>query len=98
MSSQHQPSITQTPLRDPKWGLCWSNRNCPDDVLVMHALDKGYIAIIWEAISSYGLEFVQTQWDRLLESSERPSDKKVQYVSDILQKFTEAMKNAKAAN
>jgi hypothetical protein len=60
----------------------------------MNALLKGYIAIIWEAISSYGLEFIQKQWARLLESDERPSERQVEYVSDILSKFEKALKNA----
>ena len=61
----------------------------------MNALLKGYIAIIWEAISSYGMDFVKEQWTRLIESDERPIESHVEYVSDILSKFEKALKDAK---
>ena len=52
---------SRSPLSDPSFGLAWSNRLAPNDLLVRAAIKHGAFHLLFEAVLAHGLEFVEQQ-------------------------------------
>lgn len=50
-----------SPLADPSFGLPWSNRLAPNDVLVRAAIKHGAFHLFLEAVLGHSLKFVEQQ-------------------------------------
>lgn len=89
------------PLRDPSWGLAWSNPSISDDTLIRKALTTGRFSVILQACLDYGLERVRQQWSRVLQHPELTSPKLRWLTGDILdnisQGFSQAMDQFKSS-
>ncbi len=63
----HAPvPLRRTRLAEPGFGLAWSNRNAPDDVLIRQALLRGSYPLILQAVLDAGLDTVRREWAWLL--------------------------------
>lgn len=85
-------------LRNPKWGLCWSNSDISDDVLIRKALVSGRFSVILQACLEFGLDHVKAQWDIVAQGvSEAPRLTTIRtrsLVNDILANITEGFSRA----
>jgi len=85
-------------LRDPKWGLCWSNSGISDEVLVRKALISGGFTVILMACLEFGLDYVRTEWDIVVQhvgdDSELTSIRTRSLVNEILDNITEGFSKA----
>lgn len=52
---------SRSPLSDPIFGLVWSNRLAPNEVLVRSAIMHGAFHLLLEAVLAHGLEFIEQQ-------------------------------------
>lgn len=58
-----------SPLSNPSFGLAWSNRLAPNDVLVRAAIKHGAFHLLLEAALGHGLQFVERQLE-IMQSDE----------------------------
>lgn len=56
-------------LADPSRGLAWSNPFVTNEVLCRNALARGSFELILTAVLDFGLEFVRSEWARLMEDN-----------------------------
>ncbi|MDD2880288.1 MAG: hypothetical protein PHQ58_07605 [Rhodoferax sp.] len=87
-------------LRDPKWGLCWSNSGISDEVLVRKALISGGFTVILMACLEFGLDYVRTQWEvvdqHVGDNSELISIRTRSLVNEILDNIAEGFCKARS--
>lgn len=87
-------------LKDSKWGLCWSNPDISDEVLVRKALISGGFTVILQACLEFGLDYVRTQWDIVVqhagEDSALTSIRTQSLVNEILENITEGFTKARS--
>ena len=62
---EDRPATGRSPLAEPRWGLAWSNRDAPTDVLVRNALAKGNFEPLLQAALAHGLDALLEQWRTL---------------------------------
>lgn len=83
-----------SPLRDPKFGLIWSNPNQSDQTLVLNALKGGHFYIVLEAVLYHGIDYVSEQW-ALLKSTEELQDDLIDYVEFTMINIKKGIDDAK---
>jgi transcriptional regulator with XRE-family HTH domain len=85
-----------TALRDPAWGLAWSNPDVQDEVLVRKALLTGGFTVILQSTLDFGLPNVMAQWEILRNSAEAPGPKTQELVCEILGNIEQGFSHAAA--
>ena len=71
-------------LRDPSWGLAWSNPAITDEVLIRKALLTERFSVILQACLDFGIDRVREQWAIISQEPELMSSRTCSLVGDIL--------------
>lgn len=87
--SQDALKDKSTSLKDPRWGLSWSNPNINNQTLIQKALTTARFGAILQACLDFGIDDVEKQWDMIAEDSNSQS-----LVSDILTNIAEGFAHA----
>lgn len=98
MTDAAHPVDQSESLRNPKWGLCWSNSGISDDVLIRKVLVSGRFSVILQACLEFGLDHVKAQWDivakDVTEDPRLTSIRTRSLVNDILANIAEGFSRA----